>query len=61
MQALVQSFANLVAAMACAAFGHFGMALKACPDGHQQARPIPVATAPVHPTAAPLAARQRRT
>ena len=47
MQALVQNFESLVAAMACAAFAHFGVALKApCPQSAQSAHRIPVATAP---------------
>jgi hypothetical protein len=50
MQALVQSFESLVAAMACAAFAHFGVALKGpCPQSAQTAHRIPVATAPAAP------------
>jgi hypothetical protein len=47
MQALIQSFESLVAAMACAAFAHFGVALKTpCPQSAHSAHRIPVATAP---------------
>ena len=61
MQALLQSFESMVAATACAAFAHFGVALKApCPDAHQTARRIPVATAPARHAPPPLAAGRTR-
>jgi hypothetical protein len=42
MQALAQGLESLVAALACAAFAHFGIALKApCPHDHPSAHRIP--------------------
>jgi hypothetical protein len=67
MQALVQSLESVVAAMACAAFAHFGVALKGpCPTAQADAHRIPVATstAPqrVRPVPADALSRdQRRT
>jgi hypothetical protein len=64
MQALTESLASVVAAMACAAFAHFGVAVKGvCPDHHPAAavRRVQVMTAPSRAAPAPLAGNQRRT
>jgi len=47
MQAFVQGLESLVAALACAAFAHFGVALKGpCPPPSTQAQRVPVSSAP---------------
>jgi hypothetical protein len=57
MQALVQSVESVVAAMACAAFAHFGVALKApCPKAHEEVHRIPISS-----TVAPQRARPNAT
>ena len=65
MQALVQSLESVVAAMACAAFAHFGVALKGpCPTAHAEVQRVPVATstAPkrVRPSPADALSRDQR-
>jgi hypothetical protein len=47
MQALVQTVESLIAAVACMAFAHFGVALKDCPEDRASAqvvRKVPVST-----------------
>ena len=63
MQALIQGVASLVAAMACTAFAHFGVALKApCHASAHSARRLPVSTAaaPLKAGHARMMANQRR-
>jgi hypothetical protein len=62
MQALVQSLGNLIAALTCAAFAQFGVALKGpCPAAHQSADVIAISSVPAPPKADPtLRQRGRR-
>jgi hypothetical protein len=59
MQALMQTMASLVATMACAAFAHFGVALKEpCPTASAHQLPV---SAPAAPAPAMLATDVKRT